>query len=175
MRAVDSFRHQRAQPTGRGVGHGVFGTMTAAAWTLYAYLWLPAITLVAWLLGLRTAWVQAVLQRASVDLDDMWLMLGLVMLLGCALVLWAEQQRKRFTGVERRLRARDASAEQVATSLGAPVHLLADLQGGQVLTVHHDAHGHPVRVDRAAARPTPAAAAGVPEQRRARDRAATSS
>ena len=69
--------------------------MTAAAWTLYGYLWLPAITLVAWVLGVRTAWVQAVLERASVDVGDMWLMVALIVLLGCALVLWAEQQRKR--------------------------------------------------------------------------------
>jgi biofilm PGA synthesis protein PgaD len=170
VRAVDSFRHQRGS-AGRDVTHSVFGTMTAAAWTLYAYLWLPAITLVAWVLGLRTAWVQNVLQRASVDRSDMWLMLALVVLLGCALVLWAEQQRRRFSGVERRLRADDVVPEQVATSLGVPVHVLADLQGSQVLTVHHDEAGRPVRVEHVAA--VPGTAARVPSPRRPDERATT--
>ena len=150
MRAVDSFHRRRATPAERGVSRRVFGTMTAAAWTLYGYLWLPAITLVAWVLGVRTAWVQAVLQRASVDVDDMWLMVALIVLLGCALVLWAEQQRKRFSGVERRLRAADASPEEVAVSLGATAEVLSALRSAQVVTVHHDAHGRAVLVQAAA-------------------------
>lgn len=172
MRAVDTFRHQRCAPTERGLSRRIFGTMTAAAWTLYAYLWLPAITLGAWIVGVRTAWVQAVLERASVDVGDMWLMLALVLLLGCALVLWAEQQRRRFTGVERRLRAADASPEQVAGSLRATAEVLAGLQRGQVVTVHHAADGRPVRVDQAP-QALATAAAHVPVPRRP-DRSAVS-
>lgn len=165
MRAVDTFRHRRAVPEPRGVNSRVFGTMTAAAWTLYAYLWLPAITLVAWAVGVRTAWVQAVLQRASVDVGDMWLMVALVVLLGCTLVLWAERQRYRFTGVERRLRADDATVEQVGASLGADATVLAALQHGRVVTVHHDAAGCAVRVDSGAVPVAPQ----VPSPRRSPD------
>jgi len=174
MRAVDEIYRRPQDRTGAPerlrVRRGVFGTMTAAAWSAYLYLWLPAVTLVAWLLGFRTAWVQAVLERASVDVGDLWLGLALVLLLGCALVLWAEQQRQRFSGVERRLRAEDATPAQVAVSLGASPAVLAALQGGQVLTVHHDAEGRPVRVARgvlAGAVP----AARVPSPRRPSERA----
>ncbi len=161
MRAVDSFHRRRTTPAERGVSRRVFGTMTAAAWTLYGYLWLPAITLVAWVLGVRTAWVQAVLERASVDVGDMWLMVALIVLLGCALVLWAERQRQRFTGVERRLRAADATPEEVAASLGATAQVLAALQAGQVVTVHHDADGRAVLVQTAA---TPASRVPAPRR-----------
>ncbi len=170
MRAVDSFHRRRSTPAERGVSRRVFGTMTAAAWTLYGYLWLPAITLVAWVLGVRTAWVSAVLERASVDVGEMWLMVALIVLLGCALVLWAEQQRKRFSGVERRLRAADASPEQVSVSLGASPRVLAALQVGQVVTVHHDAGGVPVGVEHGA---LAAVAARVPAQRRSADQVQT--
>ncbi len=148
----------------------VFGTMTAVAWSVYLYLWLPGITLVAWLVGLRTAWVQAVLQRASVDVAEMWLGLALVVLLGCALVLWAERQRQRFTGVERRLRAPDATPAEVAVSLGAAPVVLEALQQGQVVTAHHDADGRVVRVVTGVA-PGAAQAPWVPVQRTPAERA----
>lgn len=159
MRAVDVVRH-----TGGGVGRGVFGTVTAGAWTLYAYLWLPAITLVAWAAGLRTAWVRSVLERSSVDGDAMRLMVALVVVLGCALVLWAEQQRRRFTGVERRQRADDVAPAAVAAALGVADEVVHALQDAVVAAVHLDADGRPVRVAQLAAPPAPAAA--VPSPRR---------
>ncbi len=165
MRAVDQIYRRPQDRSGTGnrtrVRRRVFGTMTAAAWSVYLYLWLPGITLVAWLLGFRTAWVQGVLRRASADVADLWLGLALVVLLGCALVLWAERQRQRFTGVERRLRAADATAAEVAASLGATPVVLAALQRSQVVTAHHDAQGRVVRVVGGTARasrvPTPRA------------------
>lgn len=159
MRAVDAVRHTRP-----GVRRGVFGTVTAGAWTLYAYLWLPAITLVAWGLGLRTAWVRSVLESSSVDATTMWLMAALVVLLGCALVLWAERQRTRFTGVERRRRTDDVAPAAVAASLGVTAEVVHALQVAGVATVHLDADGHPVRV--ASVAPV---ATGVPAQRRPAD------
>lgn len=151
MRAVDEIYRRPRDRSGAvdrtRVRRRVFGTMTAAAWSVYLYLWLPGITLVAWLLGFRTAWVQAVLERASVDVADLWLGLALIVLLGCALVLWAERQRQRFTGVERRLRAPDSTAAEVAVSLGAAPAVLEALQRGRVVTAHHDARGRVVRVD----------------------------
>ena len=104
------------------------------------------------------------------DVGEMWLMVALIVLLGCALVLWAEQQRKRFSGVERRLRAADASPEQVSVSLGASPRVLAALQVGQVVTVHHDAGGVPVGVEHGA---LAAVAARVPAQRRSADQVQT--
>jgi biofilm PGA synthesis protein PgaD len=159
VRAVDAVRHTRG-----GVSRGVFGTVTLGAWTLYAYLWLPAITLVAWAAGLRTAWVQSVLESASVDVDALWLMAALVVLLGCTLVLWAEQQRKRFTGLDRRHRADDVAPLAVAVSLGVAPEVLNGLQVARVATVHLDGDGRPVRVVTAA--PVVAGAPAVPGQRR---------
>lgn len=169
MRAVDAVRHTRAARTEAtrteaGVSPRLFGTVTAAAWTLYAYLWLPAITLLAWTLGLRTAWVRSVLERASVDVDAMWLVLALIVLLGCALVLWAEQQRKRFTGLDRRRRADDVAPVAVATSLGVAPDVLHALQVAGVATVHLDAQGRPVRVKSTV--PVATGAPAVPGQRR---------
>lgn len=159
MRAVDAVRHTRP-----GVRRGVFGTVTAGAWTLYAYLWLPAITLAAWGLGLRTAWVRSVLESSHVDVDAMWLMLALVVLLGCALVLWAERQRRRFAGVERRRRTEDVAPAAVAASLGVTSEVVHALQVAGVATVHLDADGRPVRVMSVSA-----VATGVPAQRRPAD------
>ena len=159
MRAVDAVRSTR----GGGVGRGVSGTVTLGAWTLYAYLWLPAITLLAWAAGLRTAWVQSVLESASVDVDALRLMAALVVLLGCALVLWAEQQRTRFSGADRRHRADDVTPGAVAASLGVTTDVLHGLQVARIATVHLDAAGRPVRVVGGGGAPA------VPVQRRPAD------
>ena len=36
----------------------VWGFVTAAFWGLYIYMWLPLVTLVLWLLGVRTAFFE---------------------------------------------------------------------------------------------------------------------
>ena len=56
--------HPERQPHG---ARTLFGAITALFWALYAYLWLPLITVLAWLVGIRTATLRLYLQREDVS------------------------------------------------------------------------------------------------------------
>jgi biofilm PGA synthesis protein PgaD len=97
--------------------------LTTAAWAAYFWLIAPAVTTVAWLLGLRYAWIELTAPLLSGQG-----MPGLLLpiLAGCGVVillLWAEFNRWRFTGVERRKTTPPVSDAVVAASLGAPLPL----------------------------------------------------
>lgn len=145
MRATDAVIRQ--PEAARPMRRRLFGTITFLAWSAYLYLWLPLITLIAWLLGLRTAFTEWMVHRDQLALRGLVLAGMTSMALAGALVLWAEYNRRRFTGVERRHRAPDVTAPDVASALGADRVAIAALQSGRVLRVHCRPDGSPERVD----------------------------
>lgn len=85
-------------------GHGklVFRILTAIAWALYLYLWLPLATLALWWGGAHLGLHELRRYPQYVDLDLFVVVakafaVALVLLLG-----WAEYNRRRFQGVDRR-------------------------------------------------------------------------
>lgn len=120
------------------------GTLTALAWTLYAWLWLPLITAVAWFAGLRTLYVRLYLNDNEIDA---FLLLSLpITALVCAAMLigWAEYNRARFSGVERRTRRPEIDEEQIRVALGASAALAAKLRDGRVVQLALDDDARPV-------------------------------
>lgn len=144
MRAVDAVFNKPA--AARPVHRRVFGTVTLLAWSGYLYLWLPLVTLAAWALGLNTAWAWG-RRLELVDFGYLLVAGGLSIVLAGSLVLWAEHQRRRFTGKELRRRAPDATAVDVALSLGASVEVMAALQSGRVVRVHCRSDGRASTVE----------------------------
>ena len=43
------------------------GVLTLAAWALYAYLWLPVLTVLAWVMGVRTSYVELYVRNNRFD------------------------------------------------------------------------------------------------------------
>lgn len=97
--------------------------LTAVAWAAYAWLIAPLLTSIAWLLGLRHAWLE--LSTPLLDgTGTPGIALPILGGLGIALLLgWAELNRWRFTGIERRHTTPPVSDDIVAESLGAPASL----------------------------------------------------
>jgi biofilm PGA synthesis protein PgaD len=121
----------------------VFTVLTATAWALYFYLWLPLITLLAWVLGVRSSYGELYLKQHAVD---PFLLLALpVIALVCAIVLlaWAEYNRARFGGEERRKAVDPVDADAVALALGADAATAASLRGGRSMTLALDEHARP--------------------------------
>ena len=85
---------------------------------------------------LNTAWTEWGRRLERVDFGYLLVAGGLSIVLAGSLVLWAEHQRRRFTGRELRRQAPDATAQDVALSLGASVEVMAALQSGGVVRVH---------------------------------------
>lgn len=127
-----------------------YGVMTLVAWAVYAYLWLPLLTLVMWLVGVRLSYIELYLSQQR--LDAALLVTLPLLLLGCATLLigWAEYNRLRFRGHERRLAQVDVRDDEVALALSAPPALGTALLDAQRAVLTMDPHGRPlaVRVDR---------------------------
>lgn len=96
-----------------------FGVLTAIAWSVYAYLWLPLITLVVWALGLRASYVEIYLRSRQVDAFLPLVLPIIALVVAVLLIGWAEYNRRRFGHLNRRRAQPAVSVAAVATTLGA--------------------------------------------------------
>ena len=121
-----------------------WGFVTLAFWGFYFYLWAPLVTLVSWLLGGHLAYVQLYQRKQHVD---PFVMIALPVILVCCsllLIAWAEYNRYRFAGKERRGPHEDASRAEIAHSLGASDQLAEQMFGAKAITLHMDEHARPL-------------------------------
>lgn len=124
-----------AQPT---LHRSFFGIITAAFWALYLYLWLPLLTLVLWLFGIRTTIFELYLREHQID---PFLILALPLIAIAAtilLILWAEYNRWRFKDKERRSPQADITLDRVAAALHATPEIAAELNSGRISILHMD-------------------------------------
>ena len=136
-------RKTRQQPR---LQRTAWGFVTIAFWGFYFYLWAPLITALSWLLGGRLAFLQLYEYKQKVD---PFVVIALPVMLVCCSVLliaWAEYNRMRFTGKERRLPHDDVTREEMAHDLGASAAVASLLADGKAVTLHMDEHARPVRV-----------------------------
>jgi biofilm PGA synthesis protein PgaD len=110
---------ERASPSQRALSR----LFTAIAWAAYMWLIAPLLTSLAWLLGVRSAWIE--LSRPLIEgTGTPGLLLPILAGVGAGLLLlWGELNRWRFTGVERRHATPPVTDAVVAKSLGAPQDL----------------------------------------------------
>lgn len=123
-----------------------YGVMTLVAWVVYAYLWLPLLTLVLWVVGVRLSYIELYLRDQRLDAG---LLVTLpLLLLACATLLigWAEYNRLRFRGHERRLAQIDVENIEVALALSAPPALGAALLDAQRAVLTMDPEGRPLAI-----------------------------
>jgi len=125
----------------------LYRAIALAAWLVYAYLWVPLLTFLAWLLGIRTAYERLYIDEHAID---PFIIAALpVIALICAIVLigWAEYNRFRFSDADRRRRRRDVDETAVDNRLGAD-HVLGDcLRQHRVIRVMLDEAAIPVQVE----------------------------
>ncbi|RRU23535.1 poly-beta-1,6-N-acetyl-D-glucosamine biosynthesis protein PgaD [Stenotrophomonas sp. 278] len=134
-------RKSRNQPR---LQRTAWGFVTLAFWGFYFYLWAPLVTAISWLLGGHLAWLQLYEYKQSID---PFLVIALPIMLVCSAVLliaWAEYNRFRFAGKERRNPRQDVTREEMARELGASPALAAELLSGKAFTLHMDDHARPV-------------------------------
>lgn len=104
-----------------GAARTVHSVLTLIAWGLYAYLWLPLLTVLAWMLGVRTSYIEVYMRNNHVD-NQIFAVIGVLALVATGLLVgWAEWNRHKFGGHDRRETARDVDVHDVAESLFAPI------------------------------------------------------
>lgn len=143
-------RKPRQQPR---IQRTLWGAVSVAFWAFLMVLCMPLLTLLSWLFGIRLAWRQ--LYEYQDQVDPFLLMAVPVILLSCtvALVAWAEYNRIRFGGKERRSAIPPIGIEQIAHDLGATLALAEGLAGSKSVVLHMDDQARPVGFTRQVAQP----------------------
>lgn len=119
----------------------VSGAVTAVAWFVWAYLWLPLATLVAWYFGVRSFVREVVIPDASTVLWTGVTYLVVIFLLGVVLLTWSRYNLRRFGGSERRAATPPLTADDITAWFGISHETLDSLRGGASLIVEHGAEG----------------------------------
>ena len=115
-------------------------------WLFYVYLWLPGSTLLAWTLGFRMMYGELYERSDHLDPFVIAALPPIAVLSACLLIAWAEHNRLRFSGRERRLRTPDVSREDIARTLGATPDVADLMAVEKVAILDMDAAAHPVAV-----------------------------
>lgn len=115
---------------------------TFMAWMLWVYIWLPLVSLAAWALGFRQAWMHVFL-AAHPSVNALLAYLAVTLLLGGGLILWGRYNYHRFRGVERRNAPSDAETRDMAVDFGIPEEQLRQLRASQRVALGIDDAGRP--------------------------------
>ncbi|MFT4197189.1 MAG: poly-beta-1,6-N-acetyl-D-glucosamine biosynthesis protein PgaD [Pseudoxanthomonas sp.] len=118
--------------------------VTVAFWALYFYLLQPLATLLLWLLGLRSAVVELYEPHNGPDFFLLYALPAITVLCWLLVIVWAEYNRLRFRGLDRRRPSQNVSLPQVAAALQAPEELAERLATTRVAVLHMDENARPI-------------------------------
>lgn len=136
-------RKPHAQPALRRTA---WGFVTAAFWAFYLYLWAPLVTLLLWAFGIRTAAYELYLRGSHVEPFLLAVLPLLTLACAALLVAWAEYNRWRFGGHDRRRPQPDAPRAEIAAALGADEATAAALLAGKRTVLRMDDRARPAGV-----------------------------
>lgn len=128
--------------------HTVQGVVTLLAWVAYAWLWLPVITVGAWMLGIRTSYIELFVRNYDFDRDTFGILFTLAVVATVMLIGWAEYNRHKFAGRDRRAPARNVEADEIAARLGTPPEVLQHLTRAKSITLAMADDARPTGVHR---------------------------
>ncbi|TVP43467.1 MAG: poly-beta-1,6-N-acetyl-D-glucosamine biosynthesis protein PgaD [Gemmatimonadales bacterium] len=118
----------------------VYGTITAVAWALWMYLWLPLVTLVAWYFGARAFIREVVIPDRVTLLATGATYLLVILILGGALLVWSRYNLRRFGGEDRRTASAPLGREEIQAWFAIPATTLDFMRSeGSVVVQHGEA------------------------------------
>jgi biofilm PGA synthesis protein PgaD len=121
----------------------LFRAATVMAWGAYLYLWLPLATLSLWwgagLLGMR----ELALTPEHVDFDLFRVVAEAFAVALLLMIGWAEYNRARFQGIERRKPHPPLDPLETADAMHASRVLACELQGARRVVIQLDANAVP--------------------------------
>jgi poly-beta-1,6-N-acetyl-D-glucosamine biosynthesis protein PgaD len=128
----------------------IYGTITAVAWVLWAYLWLPLVTLVAWYFGVRAFIREVVIPDRVTLLATGASYLLVIVVLGGALLVWSRYNLRRFGGEDRREASAPLGGEEIRAWFSIPrrhprVHAGRGERGGGAWSTGGGHRGSPQR------------------------------
>ena len=120
--------------------------VTAAMWGVYLYLWVPLISLFAWLLGFEFAYDVMIRTGGARNLLSILFAYSIVIgVIFVAVTVWSLVNRLRFRGVNRRKFSESVADEDLLDQFHVTIDQLRELRVGKVISIELDEHGHPVQ------------------------------
>jgi biofilm PGA synthesis protein PgaD len=124
------------------------GVLTLVFWSIWAYLCLPLLSLLAWAVGFHQAYFYMVVRGGHEQLLHVLLLcLAGIGLLGGALVLWASYNIVRYGKLPARAGRPPVPHEQIARYFRQGPVAVSQWQATQRLYVHHDEKGDIAKVE----------------------------
>ncbi|MEO6226493.1 MAG: poly-beta-1,6-N-acetyl-D-glucosamine biosynthesis protein PgaD [Thermomonas sp.] len=125
-------------------GRNAYRLLTLLAWSAYLYLWLPIATLTMWWLSTRLGYSELQHYPGFIDVDLFLLLLKALGIASLLLLTWAEYNRIRFQGHDRRTHLLATTPESTAAAMGVDLVLAGNLQLARQITVVTDPQAVPI-------------------------------
>lgn len=126
----------------------IFGALTATFWFVWLLLWLPLVTLLAWMFFGYQFQFQFVDREGYLGLLAMLTTyVTVVLVMGGSLIIWAKYNHLRFRGKDRRKGFVVPTIDELAVLYAQSVDTIERWRACAVVTVHHDEHGAIQRVE----------------------------
>ncbi len=121
---------------------------TGLMWILYSYLWLPLVSLLAWLLGFEFAY-DVMVRAGGVDaLKEVLWWYGIVLAsIFVAIAVWSVVNRRRFADHDRRQNGQGVSDTEMAGYFALQQGELQKMRSARVMRLSFDAAGSIERVE----------------------------
>lgn len=143
----DPFIFEPREPASGGV-HTLQGVVTLIAWLAYAWLWLPVVTVVAWMLGVRTSFVELQLRHYEFDQDTFGILFTIAVATTLLMIGWAEYNRHKYGGPDRRTPAENVRQDEIAMTLGGSADVAGPLSRAKSITLAMGEDARPTGVHR---------------------------
>lgn len=121
---------------------------TGLMWILYSYLWLPLVSLLAWLLGFEFAY-DVMVRAGGVDaLRQVLWWYGIVLAsIFVAVAVWSMVNRRRFADHDRRQNGQGVSDTELAGYFALQPEELQTMRSARIMSLRFDATGSIERVE----------------------------
>ena len=132
---------ERQSKTQRTLGQA----LTLGFWLFWVYLWLPLISLLAWLFGFQLFYERIFVQQGFQRLLDILPVAAAgVLILSGGLLIWAVYNYLKFRHRHRRTHVERVEPNEIALHFGMDSTVLAQDRESRLLLVRHDDEGNPV-------------------------------
>jgi biofilm PGA synthesis protein PgaD len=125
---------------------------TALMWGVYLYLWVPLVSLFAWLLGFEFAYDVMIRMGGARDLGSVLIVYAVIVVVILATVaFWSLGNRLRYGKLTRRHAKAVVTAKEMADYFAVDEKTITQLRSTDSATIVFDADGRPVIEPRSAA------------------------
>ena len=122
--------------------------LTAAMWGIYLYLWLPLVSLVAWLFGIQLFYHELIEAGGYLELlDKIALYATVIPAIFVVIISWSLSNQRRFRGQERRNEVSEISPAEMTAFFDVTTGEFERLRAASRIVIAIDENGRIEHID----------------------------